>query len=376
MNISDSNEPLYSFLFYVFGVGLLEEVIKFIPVLIVFYVFRKAINEPLDYVKYICVSALGFAFGENIEYAYSYGGDILMARSILAVPGHMFFSSIFIYGIIEYKYHRKSISIIPFFMLMGALCHGVYDFLLTFDDQFTGVLLNLLFFMATISLFVNILNNCLNSSPFYSSKFVIDQEMIRRDMYRFYGLIILAVFIHNGVLYGVKSVLGSFLGLILWQSVILYVLIVRLSRFTIIENHKFKLRLEFPFYFNSNPSSKDLRILFGIFTIKGVSYNEAKMALLFEEDIHVIPLSYKNSHLNRVFEGRIEKKIYEEGRILFFLKIHLNEEKTDFVNYVLIPKIEGITHNKVGDPVAGLHGIDKYNTNKLYFHEWVILKKK
>ncbi len=56
------------------GVGLFEELIKIIPILLVlrFKPLKKMnmINEPIDYVIYASVSALGFAFFENIQYIY------------------------------------------------------------------------------------------------------------------------------------------------------------------------------------------------------------------------------------------------------------------------------------------------------------------
>lgn len=373
LGISDSPEPFNSFLFYVFGVGLLEEIIKCIPVLIVIFVFKKAINEPLDYVKYICVSALGFAFGENIEYAINYGGHVLLPRAILAVPAHMFFSSIFIYGIIEFRYAAKKWETVLVFMFLAALTHGLYDFLIVFKVPIFGSIINIAFFMVTISLFVNILNNCLNISPFYSPKKVIDQEEIRRYLIRFYFLITLSILVFTTISEGFKIAFKSYVWLMFWESIILYVLIVRLSRFSIIPNQKNKLRVKFPFYISKNPSQKDFRTLFGLLTIRGESYNEAKISMLYEEEIRVIPLSKKNSYLNTIYTGIIEKKCYENNTIYFLLKIYLNTHKTEYKHFILIPKKEGLSFNADGHPIVGLNGIG--DANKLYFHEWVVIKK-
>ena len=49
--------------------GLSEEIIKIIPVLIILKT-TKFINEPIDYIIYSSISALGFAFIENIQYIY------------------------------------------------------------------------------------------------------------------------------------------------------------------------------------------------------------------------------------------------------------------------------------------------------------------
>ena len=375
LGISNSEDPVLSFLFYVFGVGLLEEVIKFVPVLIIIYVFNKAINEPLDYVKYICISALGFAFGENIEYALNYGGHVLLSRSILSVPGHMFFSAIFIYGLIEYRYDNKKPIIILKYALLAALAHGIYDFLLMFHIPFITSFLHTLFFMVLISVFVNVLNNCLNCSPFYNPKLTIDQNVVRKYLVGFYMTIIFVILIFATINEGIEITISSYLWLMLWQSSILFVLIIRLSRFSIIPNHKNNIKIKFPFYFNRNPSRNDFLFFFGFFTIRGESYNEYRISKLYNEDIRIIPLTLKRSYLNQTYSGIIEKKVNDNSTIYFLLKIHLDTLKQTHKHFVLVPKTEGMTHNADGDPIVGLNAINYEKSSRLDFLEWVIIKK-
>ncbi|MES2514575.1 MAG: PrsW family intramembrane metalloprotease [Bacteroidota bacterium] len=376
LGISESDNPVYNFVFYTFGVGLLEEIIKFIPVLIIIYIFKKAINEPLDYVKYICVSALGFAFGENIQYALNYGSHVLLARSILSVPGHMFFSAIFIYGIIEFRYDKKSTAVILKYILLASLAHGIYDFLLDFHIPFLSSLLHILFFMVLISVFVNILNNCLNMSPFYSPKMSVDQEVVRKYLVGFYMILIPVILIVAAIDEGIEVALGSYLWLMFWQSSILFILIIRLSRFSIIANHKNKIRIKLPFYFNPQPNRTDFLFFFGFFTIRGESYNSHQITRLFNEDIRVIPLSLKRSYLNKVFEGFIEKKVHEDNTVYFLVKIYMDSTKQVHKHFVLIPKTNGITHNADGNPIVGLNAINHDKLPRLEFLEWVVLKKK
>ncbi|MCE3259172.1 MAG: PrsW family intrarane metalloprotease, partial [Bacteroidetes bacterium] len=251
LGISDSEDPVYSFLFFTFGVGLLEEVIKAIPLFIILFAFKKAVNEPLDYVRYICISALGFAFGENIEYAIRYGEYVLVGRSILSVPGHMFFSALFIYGLVEYKYHSRNILHVLKYILIASLAHGIYDYLLGFELAFLGVLLNILFFFVLISAFVTILNNNINHSPFYSPKKVIDQEKVRKHLVWFYIPILLSVLLITALFKNTEAALSVYIMLMFWKSTILYVLIVRLSRFNIIPLTKRKVKFEFPFHYKA-----------------------------------------------------------------------------------------------------------------------------
>ncbi len=376
LGISNSEDPVYSFLFFVFGVGFLEEVIKFIPVLLVFFLFKKAINEPLDYVKYICISALGFAFGENIEYALHYGGYVLLGRSILSVPAHMFFSSIFIYGLMEYKYDNKSWHNVVQYMFLGMLAHGMYDFLLSFESRLMAELTNVIFFMIVISAFANILNNCLNLSPFYSPKKTIDQQKIRMYLFRFYMGIIFSILIFTTVVENIETTIYLCLWFLFWEAWILYILIVRLSRFSIISNHKAKIRIKFPFYVSKSRSQNDMRFLFGLFVIRGESYNDSKISSLYDEEIMILPVSLRKSYLNKKHDGRIENKVYENGNLYYLLRLYLDQDKISFKNYVLMPKKEGLSFNADGNPIVSLNEIIENDGKKLYFREWVILKKK
>lgn len=376
LGVSNSDNPIFSFLYYTLGVGLIEEIIKCIPVLFMVLVFRNAINEPLDYVKYICISALGFAFGENILYAVMYGHHVLVGRSILTVPAHMFFSGVFIYGFVEYKYRGKSFFHVVKFATLGVLAHGVYDFLLDFEIMTLGVVLNVMFFFLTVSAFSTILNNTINMSPYYTPKKIIDQDKVRKHLFIFYvpiiGVLLALTTIHKDT----ETALSVYIALILYKATILYVLIVRLSRFTIVPGFRKNLRFEFPFYYKSSPNRNDHHLFFGLLTVRGEALNEAAISVLYEEEIKVIPLSSTKSYLEKVHEGIIEHKLSVKETSLYILKLYLDESKTTFKHYILKSKANGVSHTEKNDPIAGLNSIDLNNKNKLIFREWVILKKK
>jgi RsiW-degrading membrane proteinase PrsW (M82 family) len=117
------------FLYSVFRIGLVEEFAKTIPFLIVYFLFRKQFNEPIDYLAFICIAALGFSAAENVQYFRMHGPYIINSRAILATVGHMFDTSLIAYGIIRYKYYsKKSIIGLLAFIFLAALSHGFYDF--------------------------------------------------------------------------------------------------------------------------------------------------------------------------------------------------------------------------------------------------------
>lgn len=377
LNIHQGNDVFSSFLFFTIGVGLVEETIKLIPLIIVIYFFRKELNEPLDYVLYICVSALGFAFGENIEYALNYGHHVLIVRSILSVPAHMFFSALFVYGYIEYKYNSKPKSFVVLFLVLGMLAHGIYDFLLELHLPFLSSLLNVIFFFLCVEAFVTIINNCLNNSPFHTPKKVIDQVLIRKILVNFYVPIIILTLIVTVVFEDAATALGSYMFLMFWQVSILLVIIVRLSRLSIMPKQWNPIRVSFPFHYKNQNNSDDFMFLFGILTIKGEGYNNAKISSFYQEEIKVVPLSKKQSYLNKVHIGIIEKKLFQNETVFYLLKIYLDETKNpnNVRHFLLKAKTKGITHTEEDNPIVSLNTIDKTGETKLVFKEWVILKK-
>jgi hypothetical protein len=83
----------------------------------------------------------------------------------------------------------------------------------------------------------------------------------------------------------------------------------------------------------------------------------------------------KKSYLKQICNGIIEKKMIENDSLYFLLKIHLDNDGTNYQHFVLIPKTDGQMYSKDGNPIAGLHRIERNQGTKLFFHEWVVLKK-
>ncbi|HXB13496.1 MAG TPA: PrsW family glutamic-type intramembrane protease, partial [Bacteroidia bacterium] len=102
--IEPNESMVNNFLYCVFKIGLVEEIAKMIPLLIMYYVFRSQFKEPMDYVAFAAISALGFAAAENTLYFIANNGAVISARAILTSVGHMFYSSLIGYGIVLTKY--------------------------------------------------------------------------------------------------------------------------------------------------------------------------------------------------------------------------------------------------------------------------------
>ena len=81
LGFKKSGEVVNDLFYCVFGIGLIEETVKIIPFLLMLK-FSRQINESIDYVIYASVSALGFAFMENLIYCllFKFKGDFEAKR--------------------------------------------------------------------------------------------------------------------------------------------------------------------------------------------------------------------------------------------------------------------------------------------------------
>lgn len=149
-----------SLLDFIIRVGLIEEFVKAFPFLCLLF-FTKKLKEPYDYIFYISVSALGFAFTENLIYLYKYGVQIMQIRAMFSAIGHMMMSSIIGYVVAWNRFSNKNYPLAMVLVvawLIAALVHGLYDFL--------PGLVHMIFFVACVKVWATMINNTINNSPF------------------------------------------------------------------------------------------------------------------------------------------------------------------------------------------------------------------
>ena len=121
---------LNDLLYYVLAVGLIEETLKVLPVLLVVGLTR-AIDQPVDYIIYGSISALGFAFMENLLPGAEWRPGIISTRALGAVILHITQTSLIMYGLFYYSRYRAKKKPVRYFLLaFGAACilHGLFDF--------------------------------------------------------------------------------------------------------------------------------------------------------------------------------------------------------------------------------------------------------
>jgi protease PrsW len=123
-----------SFLYFLFGVALFEELAKFLAVRLLAY-RSKLFDETMDGVIFGIAAGLGFAAVENIFYVSHYGGAVALFRAFVTVPGHAFYGAVMGYYLGQAKINKK-----PWLALWGLaiamVLHAIFDTL----AQLGGVL--------------------------------------------------------------------------------------------------------------------------------------------------------------------------------------------------------------------------------------------
>jgi len=185
LNGDPNNDFLYSFI----GIGLVEEFVKLLPFLIML-AFSKQINEPFDFILYASVSALGFAFVENVMYLQRTELTAVYARALYSSVAHMFFSSVIAYGLIRIKIVKGKFNTLQLLglLLLAALGHGFYDFWLISSIRIQWI--TTLFFMITIHMWAIMKNNLVNLSNFYDPALKLNSHLF---LYRLINLMLITL---------------------------------------------------------------------------------------------------------------------------------------------------------------------------------------
>lgn len=126
------------FLFAFFGVGLVEEGVKYF--FLKNYIFKnKEFNEPMDGIVYAVMISLGFATVENIFYVFVYADDSLsvaITRMFTAIPLHAVCGVILGYfvGLAKFSFDQKALLFKGLFL--AVLIHALYDYFIFAGHMF------------------------------------------------------------------------------------------------------------------------------------------------------------------------------------------------------------------------------------------------
>jgi len=179
-------------LYCIIGIGIIEELVKILPVILILK-YTRVINEPVDYLVYGSVSALGFAFAENLLYFNSYGPQIIMGRALTAVVFHMFLTSLAAYGLMLNKYKSSKGILTDFtkFFVLAAIIHGLYDFWLINQIASRFALLSMVILVFCFSFFNTLISNALSNSDFYDEHIHLNKRKLQNYLVYALSLVLL-----------------------------------------------------------------------------------------------------------------------------------------------------------------------------------------
>lgn len=121
--------------YFVVIVGLVEESLKIVPVFVVAALSGAELDEPVDWLVYGCLAALGFALLENYQYLVMQGLRVGTGRYFLSTPFHLSLTgtlALAVPGARRGGWGGKLVFLAT--LAAMALVHGTFDFLLTADS--------------------------------------------------------------------------------------------------------------------------------------------------------------------------------------------------------------------------------------------------
>ena len=121
--------PVGLFAYAVLAIGVIEELAKLIPFLLVIIRFKE-FDEPVDGIIYASFIALGFAAVENVRFLQYLSSAEALARGFAGPVVHIVFASVWGYYIGRAYLCRRPIGMTVIGALaLTAFLHGSYDFL-------------------------------------------------------------------------------------------------------------------------------------------------------------------------------------------------------------------------------------------------------
>lgn len=316
-----NGNKIHDFYQYFIHVGLVEEFSK-IVFLIVILKCTKIIDEPIDYLIYASLLALGFSANENVLYMNYHSAEVLGSRGLICSFSHMFFTSLAIYGFVEGKYRFKKLPLVYFivFFILAALHHAAYDWILSFEGPIMFASF-ILFYVLTLEIWALMINNCLNNSPHYSKKIVFNDFGLQ--FFLKIGFLInciaqalISIFYLNDS----TQAIGVFIaGFGMWLVYFFFVS-GRLSHFTLVPNKWYTL---FPKILLSTKRERELPPgeykRAHLIHIVGNDPNEDLISALIDEATELVPLANQDLRIKGIVRGQIADKLFLKNDEVFYL---------------------------------------------------------
>jgi protease PrsW len=236
LNFRLEGEYFNDFFYCIFAIGLVEETVKIIPVLLIMQ-SKRIFNESTDFVIYASISALGFAFMENLLYFDDAGLDNIVSRSLSATVLHMSLTSFVAYGLFYAKYKAKANQLRYFLFSFASACliHGFYDFWLM-SDGWVGELriFSVLILVYVIQRYAYAISNVLCHSEFNLG----GTHLISSSRFLAFSLFAIASYQYLVLAYkyGTENANLNLVSLVLSSGFLVFFLVMQLGRIEVTQD--------------------------------------------------------------------------------------------------------------------------------------------
>jgi len=370
------NDLLYS----VFAIGINEEGSKLIGVVIVLRLLKNHIKEPIDYLVYAGVTALGFTVVENFKYFNNYGIQIISTRAFYSALIHIINTSIIVYGFYRFKLFRKGnhIQNTAIAFIVSVASHGLFDFFLL--NNFLGPVtpfFSTIIYLIGINFWVEMLNNANNFSDNFSYEKIHFSSNIFYRLLFWYISTLIFTFIYNIIVFSFDRAINYLIHSLSNDGLLLLVVIMRASRFRIFSKKYFEIFIQLPFYITKN-QDEDFRFLYLLpIKIRGESPYEYKLTTYINKEVELNALKEVENKHNIPLKVNIIDKILLKDGIILYKAISNNKP------YYLKPKTQGETETEDDFPVSGLYELidnenllnpEEIRLKDFRFLEWIYIK--
>jgi RsiW-degrading membrane proteinase PrsW (M82 family) len=239
-----NGEALNDFLYCMFCIGGIEEIVKILPFLIILR-FTKAVNEPIDYLFYAGISALTFSVLEDVMYFNREAITTIYSRAIFTSVSHIADTSFIAYAMVIARYRAKKHTVLYFIagFLFACLAHGTYDFFLM-NETFQNWFVPFLILMLQVWWFVHIINNCLNNSPHFNSSVRLNTRNLGIIISGGLFTLIVMVYVHSAWNVSGQYATWNFFYAMIYYGYLLFFFTVCINRIDVFQHewNRFSLR--------------------------------------------------------------------------------------------------------------------------------------
>ncbi|HWY11142.1 MAG TPA: PrsW family glutamic-type intramembrane protease [Bacteroidia bacterium] len=376
LNGDISNDLFYTIVI----IGANEELSKIIGVIVAFRLLRNHIKEPIDYLIYAGLVALGFSIVENFKYFNAYGLQIITTRAFYSALVHIINTTIIVYGFYSLKLFGKGSQITNTLLAfaVSASSHGLFDFFLmnNFIGPYTPFF-SMIVYLVGINFWGQMLNNANNFSQNFNYEKIHNSGQVFYRLLFWYLTTLIFTIIYNMIVFSPKGALNYFFASLSSDGLLLFVVILRASRFRFFKLKYFDVKVELPFYITRN-EDEDFKLLYFIpIKIRGESAFEYKLTTYLNKTITLHPLNLTTGVPTEPLEVNLTDKLLLKNDVIVYKANHEGGV------YYLKPKTRGETETEDNFPISGLFKLnsqqisqntDDINYKDLAFLEWIYIK--